>query len=108
RLRALGDLDLDLIGLGEVLDVDAEAARCHLADPRAALVAVRVGGGAAAGLAPLAAVRPAAEAVHRDRERLVCLRRERAEAHRAGREALDDLARPLRPAATEPRGGVPP
>src|ERR671933_259949 len=44
------------------------------------------------GFAALAGVRLAAEAVHRDRERLVRLGRERAERHRAGGEALDDLA----------------
>ena len=41
--------------------------------------------------AALARVRLAAEAVHRDRERLVHLAPERAERHRPGREALDDL-----------------
>src|SRR5581483_784382 len=42
-------------------------------------------------LAALAGVRAAADAVHRDRERLVRFARERAERHRARREALDDL-----------------
>ena len=46
-------------------------------------------------LAALAGVRLAAEPVHRDRERLVRLARERAERHGAGREALDDLGRRL-------------
>ena len=46
-------------------------------------------------LAALAGVRLAAEAVHRDRQRLVRLARQRAERHRAGDEALDDLARRL-------------
>ena len=46
-------------------------------------------------LAALAGVRAAADPVHRDGERLVRLARERAERHRAGREALDDLCRGL-------------
>ena len=79
----------------EVVDVDAEAARGDLLDRRAARVAVRVADVAHRVLAALAGVRLAAEAVHRDRERLVRLARERAERHRAGREALDDLGRRL-------------
>ncbi len=43
RLRALGDLDLELVGMTQVVDVDAEAARGDLADAAAALIAVRVG-----------------------------------------------------------------
>ncbi len=85
-LRALGHLDLQLVGVDEVVDRDAEAPRGDLLDRRAALVvvALRV-------LAALARVRLAADRVHRDREVLVRLARQRAEAHRAGREALDDL-----------------
>ena len=37
RLRALGDLDLELVGEGEVLRRDAEAAGCDLLDRRVAL-----------------------------------------------------------------------
>ena len=85
-LGALGHLDLQLVGVDEVVDRHAEAARGDLLDRRAALVVV-----ARRVLAALAGVRLAAEPVHRDREGLVRLARERAEAHRAGREALDDL-----------------
>ncbi len=46
-------------------------------------------------LPALARVRAPAEPVHRDRECLVRLARDRAEAHRTGAEALDDLARRL-------------
>jgi len=89
-LGPLRHLDLDLVGVDEVVDGDAEAARRDLLDRRAAIVeeAVRV-------LAALARIRLRAEAVHRLGERLVGLARERAEAHRAGREALDDLGRRL-------------
>src|SRR4029077_3958104 len=63
-----------------------------LLDRRAAPVAVGVGHEAGGVLPALARVRAPAEAVHRDRERLVGLARDRAEAHRAGAEAFDDLA----------------
>ena len=71
---------------GQVQARHAEAAGRDLLDRAAALgveQAVDV-------LAALAGVRLAADAVHRDRERLVRLARDRAVAHRAGREALDD------------------
>ena len=85
-LGALGDLDLDLVGVDQVVDGHAEAPGGDLLDRRAALVAV-----ARLVLAALAGVRARAEPVHRDGERLVGLRRQRAEAHPAGGEALDDL-----------------
>src|SRR5207253_10058095 len=89
-LRALRHLDLELVGVDEILDVDAEAARSDLLDLRAAVVekARRV-------LPALAGGRAAADSVHRDRQRLVRLARERAERHRAGRETLHDLRRGL-------------
>ena len=91
-LRALRHLDLELVGVRQVVDVDAEAARRDLLDLRAALVGEphRV-------LAALAGVRASADPVHRDGERLVRLARERAERHRAGGEPLDDLRSPARP-----------
>ena len=94
-LRALRHLDLQLVGVREVVDVDAEPARGDLLDRRAARVAVRVRDVARRILAALAGVRAAADPVHRDRERLVRLARERAERHRAGGEALHDLRRGL-------------
>ena len=92
-LRALRDLDLDLVGVRKVVGVDAEAAGRDLPDPRAPLVPVRVGRVAAAVLAALAAVRPGADPVHRHRKRLVRLRGERTEAHRAGGEPLRQIGR---------------
>ena len=95
RLGALRHLDLDLVGVREVVDRHAEAARGHLLDRGAARVAVGVGDVARRVLPALAGVRLAADPVHGDRERLVRLARQRAERHRAGGEALDDLARGL-------------
>ena len=89
-LGALGDLDLEVVGVHEVLARDPEAARGHLLDGAAAQVAVRVRHVALGVLASLAGVRAAPEAVHRDRERLVSLGGDRPVGHRAGREALHD------------------
>src|SRR5680860_549758 len=86
RLGALGDLDLDLVGVDEVLDRHPEATGGDLLDGRAPLVVE-----AGAVLAALAGVRLAAAPAHRAREPLVGLRRQRAEAHPAALEALDDL-----------------
>ena len=86
-LRALRHLDLDLVGVREVVDRDAEAAGRDLLDRRAARVAVGVRRVARRVLPALAGVRLAAEPVHRDRERLVRLARQRAERHRAGRRS---------------------
>ena len=74
---------------------DAEPCRGHLLDSAAAPVAVLVVVEALDVLAALAAIRPAAKPVHRDRERLVRFGGDRAVAHRTGGESLDDLARRL-------------
>ncbi len=109
-LRALRHLDLQLIGVHQVFGGHAEARRGDLLDLRAQRIAFlqrdvddravdaraqrlalpdqRI---APRVLAAFAGVRLAADAVHRHRERRVRLGRDRAEAHRAGREALDDL-----------------
>src|SRR5690606_37097274 len=68
-LGALGHLDLELVGVDQVLARDAETARCHLFNRTAAEVSVCVGSEAAAVFAALAGVASAADAVHRDGER---------------------------------------
>jgi hypothetical protein len=85
-LGALGDLDLKLVGVHQVVDRDAETTRCHLLDGRAALVAE-----AGRVLAALARVRFPPKPVHPDGERLVRLGRQRAEAHSPRLESLRDL-----------------
>ena len=90
RLGALRHLDLQVVGVDQVLARDAEARRRDLLDRAAPRVAVRVGRVARRILAAFAGVRLAADAVHRDGERLVRLLADRAVRHRAGREALDD------------------
>ena len=90
-LGALRDLDLQVVGIDQIFGGDAEAARRDLLDRRAHRIAVGQRLEAVALLAALAGVRLAADAVHRDRQRGVRLAADRAEAHRAGGEALDDL-----------------
>ena len=97
RLRALGHLDLDVVGVDQVLGGDAEAAGRHLLDCRALRIprAVRQRVEALRFLAALAGIRLAADAVHRLGQGRVGLVGDRAERHRAGREALDDFLRRL-------------
>ena len=90
-LGALRHLDLHHVGIDEILGRHAEAAGGDLLDRRAHRVAVRQRLEAIRLLAALAGVRLAADAVHGDGERGVRLARDRAERHRAGGEALDDL-----------------
>ena len=110
RLGALGHLDLQVVGVDQVLARDAEAARRHLLDGRAPGVAVGQRHVALGVLAALAGVALAAEAVHGDGEGLVGLGRDRAVGHGPGREALDDLADRLdlveRAPAAGRRGGA--
>mmetsp|Transcript_29811 Transcript_29811/g.51463 ORF Transcript_29811/g.51463 Transcript_29811/m.51463 type:complete len:1285 (+) Transcript_29811:323-4177(+) len=108
-LRALRDLDLELLAAHDELGGDAEAAGGHLLDLAAGQVAlleplqVREGGRvpvlvhvqdgpeAHRVLAALARVALAAHAVERDAQRLVRLAAERAQRHAARAEPLHDL-----------------
>ncbi len=91
-LRALGDLDLELVGPGEVRRGDAEAGRRDLLDLRVVALAARRRAVPGRILAPFAGVRRAAGALDADRQRLVGLRREGADRHRRHDEAADDVA----------------
>ena len=91
RLGALGHLDLQVIGVRQVLGRHTEPARRHLLDRRPTGRVVQPVGV----LAALARVRLGAEAVHRHGQRLVGLGRDRPVAHRAGREAADDVGHRL-------------
>ena len=91
-LGALRHLDLQLVGVDQVIAGDAEAARRHLLDRAAAPVAVGIALEAGGIFAALAGVALAAQPVHRDGEVFVRLLADRSEGHRAGLEALDDLA----------------
>ena len=86
-LGALRHLDLDVVGVGEVLRGDAEPTGRDLLDRAAPLGVVEPVGV----LAALTGVGLAAQPVHRDRERLVRLLADRAVGHRTGGEPLHDL-----------------
>ena len=94
-LGALRDLDLQLIGIDQVFGGDAEAAGRDLLDGRAHGVARAIGQGlvAVGFLAAFTGVGLAANAVHRLGEGGVGFAADRAEAHGAGDEALDDVDR---------------
>ena len=91
RLRALRNLDLQLVGVGQIPDRDAEPAGRDLLDRGALRIAVGHRLESFRVFAAFARVALAAEAVHRDGQRFVGLGRDRAEAHRAGAEPLDDI-----------------
>ena len=86
RLGALGDLDLQHLGIDQVLRGHPEAARGDLLDLRRAVGAV-----AALVLAALAGIGARAQPVHGQRQGLVRLRRQRAERHAGGIEARRDV-----------------
>ncbi len=111
-LCPLRHLDLQLVGVDEILRRHAETRRGHLLDLRAQRIAfaqrdvgddaldargqrlARLHGRIATRvLAAFAGVRLAADPIHRHGERRVRFGRDRAQAHRARREALDDLGR---------------
>lgn len=100
-LGALGHLDLDVVGVDEVLARHTEAAGGDLLDrgaPRGVVQTVRV-------LAALTGVGLAAQLVHGDGEGLVRLAGDRAVRHGAGREPLDDLGEQARPRRWRSRDG---
>src|SRR5665213_3263107 len=96
-LGPLGDLDLDVIGVDQVLRGHPEAARGHLLDGAAPRVAVGVGGEPVRVLAALARVGLAAQPVHGDGQGLVGLGRDRSVGHGAGREPGHDGRHRLHP-----------
>ena len=90
--RTLGHLDLNLIGAHEIAARHAETTRSDLLDGRPLAVAVRQRNLAGRIFTALAAVRPAMETVHGDGQTFMGFLRDRAVAHRACVEPLDDLA----------------
>ena len=101
-LGALRHLDLQVVGVHEVLARDAEATRRDLLDRAAPEIAVGVGDVPVGILAALAGVRPRAEAVHRDREVLVrFLARSSRSSSRRWRTASRS-PRPVRPRRSAP------
>ena len=91
RLGPLGHLDLQVVGVDQVLAGHPEPAAGHLLDRGAAQVPVGVRHEAFRVLAALAGVGPAAQPVHGDGQGLVRLGRDRTVGHRAGGEPAHDL-----------------
>ena len=91
-LGPLGDLDLKIVGVDQVLAGHPETARGHLLDRAPSQVAVLVGREPLGVLSALSGVRPSADPVHGDGERLVRLGRDGPVGHGAGREARHDGA----------------
>ncbi len=89
-LRALGHLDLDVLGAHEVLAGHPEPTAGDLLDLGLAGVAVRERLEPLRVLAALAGVRLGTQPVHGDRQRLVGLLRDRAVGHRPRGEPGDD------------------
>ena len=88
RLGTLGELDLQIGGMYQVVASHAEARRCDLLD---LAVAQRIVD-AVFGFPAFAGVGTCADGVHGDGEGLVRLLRDGSVAHGAGGETLDDLA----------------
>ena len=88
RLGALGELDLQIGGMHQIVAGHAETCRCDLLD---LAVAQRIVD-AVFGFAAFTGVGTCADGVHGDGEGLVRLLRDGAVAHGAGGETLDDLA----------------
>src|SRR6185503_412348 len=84
RLGALGHLDLQVAGVGQVVRRHAEASGCDLLDRTTPLWIIEP----VLVLTALAGVGPAADSVHGDRQRLVRLPTDGAVRHGAGGEAL--------------------
>ena len=91
-LGALGDLDLQLVGVDQIVGCDTEASRSYLLDGATARIAVGVRGETARVFAAFSGVGFAAETIHGDGQCFVGLFRDRAKAHGTGTEALDDGA----------------
>src|SRR5574337_2070545 len=90
RLTTLRHLDLQVGGIDQVLAGDPEAAGGHLLDGAATPVAVGIRREAGRVLTPLSGIRPGAQPVHGNGQRLVGLLADGAVRHGPGGEALED------------------
>ena len=91
RLGALADLNLQLVGVGQIVDCHAETSRSDLLNGRTSRVTIFVRRPPLGVLAPFAGVALSAEAVHGNGERLVRLGADRAERHGPRAEAFHDF-----------------
>ena len=94
-LGALGHLDLQFVGVGQVPDGDSEPPGGHLLDGRTLRIAGRQWDVPFRVLAAFTGIAAPAHAVHRHRQGLVRFGGNRAETHGPRAEAPDDLLRRL-------------
>src|ERR1700687_2726058 len=71
RLSSLGDLDLQLFGVDQIVAGHAEAARSYLLNTAVARIAVFIRSVTGGVFATFAGVAPSADAIHRNGQRLV-------------------------------------
>ena len=90
RLRALRNLNLNLVSVHQIVARYTKAAAGNLLNRAALAVAVRQRRKAVGMLAALARIALAAYAVHRNRQAFMCLLAQRAVAHRARLKAVAD------------------
>ena len=90
RFSTLGDLDLDLIGVHQILRGDTETAGSDLLDGRAERQPILTRCEASGILATLSGVAASMYLVHGHGHGLVCLLADRAKTHRSGHEATHD------------------
>ena len=90
-LRTLGDLDLDLAAIVEVLGGDAEATGSDLLDGRIRIVAIGARLGTRRVLAAFAGIAARADAVHRDGQRLMRFGAQGAERNPGRDQTFADL-----------------
>src|ERR1017187_10897632 len=97
RLGTLRDLDLQLVGIHQVMGGDAESRRRNLLDGASPPVAVGIRFVPRRVLTSLAGVGPRADAIHGNREKLVHLLAQRTVRHPTGGETADDVQSGLDP-----------
>ena len=91
RLGSLSHLDLELVGVGEVVGGDSESTGRDLLDGGSHRISVRQDVGSLSVLSSLSGVGLSSQSVHRDRDRRVSLHRNGSVRHGSGHESSDDL-----------------
>ena len=94
-LCTLGHLNLDVGAVGQVVAGHTEAARRYLLDGRAFPITVGLHFETVWIFAALAGIGHRTQAIHSDGQRLMCLRRDGAVAHRTSGKTLDDAGNRL-------------
>ena len=91
RFRPLGDFDLQLVGVGQVMTAHAEPAGGHLLDLAAARIAVGIGDIPYRVFTAFTRIAFASQAVHGNGQGFMRLAGNRPDRHRPGAESFGDL-----------------